>query len=316
MVFDPPKARRRSIRWLVPILLVGIALVALGVSSAGSDTRVELEYLDRISEQSEQLALGGDALRDVVSRLSRIDRPELVTVIENLQFDLATGLELVEEDPPAPELVAVRALYRVALQEWSDGVARFGEGVLAAADNKEDAGPADMIADAIVALRAGDQLYGEMITELARVEVRDPVQALRDVTLAPATGNAVILGNAYTEAARSDNNGLALRPGLAVSMIVSDPDWQLNPDNMVIMPATEAATFSVIISNVGNLRSMPEQLTLTLTGTGEPVIMTATIDPLDPLAQTTVAFESIPVLSGELYEVTAMINVQDIDFSF
>lgn len=316
MIFDPPKQRGRSLRWLLPILLVAAALVALGISSAGTDTRDEIAYLDRIADQSVQLALDGDALRDVISRLSRIDRPELVTVIDDLREDIAAGVELIVEEPPSPELFAVRSLYRVALQEWSSGVAQFGAGILEAADNPEDPAAASMIASAVTALRAGDALYGDLMTELERLDVRDPVKPMRVVMLTPADGDAVALGVTYAEAARSRNNGLRLRPGLAVSQIIASPDWQLNPDNAVIMPATEAATFSVIVSNTGNIASQPEELVLTLTGTSDPVTMTATIDPLAPLAQTTISFAPIPVVSGELYEVVAMINVRDIDSSF
>ncbi len=316
MVFDPPKQRRRSLRWGVPIVLVGMALVALGISSAGSDTRVEIEYLERISDQSEQLALGGDALRDVVSRLSRIDRPELVTVIDDLRAEIALGLELVEEEPPSEELFAVRSLYRVALQQWALGVAQFGSGVLLAADDTESSQPTNAIAEAIVALRAGDELFADLISELERLDVRDPVRPLREVMLTPAGGEAVDLGRAYARAARSENNGIGLRPGLAVSMIVAEPDWQLNPDEVVVMPATESATFSVIISNVGNIISMSEELVLTVAGAGEPVTFTVTIDPLEPQAQTTIEFDPVPVIGGEIYEVSAVITVRDIDANF
>lgn len=313
MVFDPPKPRRRSVRLLVPILLAGAALVALGISSAGSDTRVEIEYLDRISAQSEQLALGGDALRDVVSRLSRIDRTELVSAIDSLRADIAAGRELVEEEPPAEQLFAVRSLYRVALQEWSDGVALFGAGILAAADKPEDTAPANAIAEAIIALRSGDELFDDLMSELDRLDVRDPVQPLRAVTLAPADGEAILLGITYAEAARSENNGVALRPGLAVSQVIATPGWQLNPDNVLVMPATDEVTFSVIVSNVGNLVSTGEELVLTLTGVGDPVAMTASIDPLQPLGQTTIEFEAIPVLAGENYEVSAVLIVRGSD---
>lgn len=315
MVLDPPKSRRKALRWLVPLVLVVAALIAVAASDAGSETRADIEYLDRISDQAEQLALGGDALRDVVSRLSRIDRPELVTVIDNLRTEIAVGIELVAEDPPSPELFAVRSLYRLALDEWNAGVGGFGSGILAAADNPEDPTPTDTIANAIVALRAGDALFADLIDELERVDVPDPVKPIRSVILTPAPSEAIELAVAYTEAARSENSGLALRPGLAASQIVADPDWQLSPDNIPIMPATDVATFSVIISNVGNLLSSEEQLVLSLTavGGGEPITLSAPIPQLEPGAQTTVSFDPMPVEPGEAYEVAAVINVVNPD---
>jgi hypothetical protein len=318
MVFDPPKPRRRWLRWMVPLVLVVVALVAVAASDAGGKTRAELEYLDRIADQSEQLALGGDALRDVVSRLSRIDRPEFVTVIDNLRAEIAVGLELAAEDPPSEELFAVRALYRLALQNWESGVGGFGSGVLAAADNPEQTAPTDLIANSIVSLRAGDSLFEQLREEFDRLDTPDPVKQVRIVILSPAAGEAIALAVAYTEAARSENSGLALRPGLALSQVVADPEWQLNPDNFPIVPATDVITFSVIITNVGNLTSPPEQVGLTLTavGGGEPITLALPVPPLDPGAQTTVTFDPMPVEPGESYEAAAVIIVSGADTSF
>lgn len=285
------------------------ALVGLASQGAGTDARAEIEYLDELSTQVTDLAVGGDALRDVVSRLSRIERPELVTVIDDLKEDIDLGLAFVAAEPPSPELATVRSLYRLALQQWSAGVTAFGDGILAAADNPGDATPTSTLANALASLRAGDDLFLELQAEIERPEVRDPVNTLRDVTLLPAEGEPIPLALAYTDAARNPNNGIALRPGLALSMIVSDPEWQLNPDNMVVMPATDQTTFSVVISNVGNLRSEEEQMTLTLSGPGDPVSVSQPIPALDPGGQTTIVYEPLGLTPGELYEVLAEILV-------
>lgn len=316
MVFDPPRSRRRLLRWLVPVVLVVAALFALAAQGTGTEARDRIEYLNELSDQVTDLALGGDTLRDVVSRLSRIDRPELVTVTDNLRADIARGMEFVQREPPSPDLATVRSLYRVALEQWGQGIAAFGTGILAAADNPEDTTPTDTIANAVAALRSGDELFTEVRDEIDRPEVPDPVNPLREVVLAPAPGEAIALAVAYTEAARSPNNGIALRPGLAASMIVADPEWQLNPDNQVVMPATEVVVFSVVVSNAGNLLSTEEQLTLTLEGPGEPQVLVLPIPPLEPGAQTTIEFGPMTVTPDELYEVTAEINVLGADTDF
>jgi hypothetical protein len=230
-------------------------------------------------------------------------------VIENLETDLARGLEFVEREPPSNELLAVQALYRVALQQWEAGVSGFGTGVLTAADNPQETAATDTIANSLVALQSGDELFVQVQVEIDRPEVPDPVNPLRVVVLSPAEGEAIALAAAYTEAARSPNNGLALRPGLAAAMIVADPEWQLNPENQVVMPSTDQVIFSVVVSNVGNLISGEEPIVLTLTGASEPVELTMMIPPLNPGAQITIEFESIPVASGELYEVIAELRV-------
>lgn len=317
MVFDPPKPKRRALRWFVPVVLVVVALVAVAASDSGGRTRDEIEYLDQIADQSEALALGGDALRDVVSRLSRIDRPEFVTAIDNLRAEIAVGLEFAAVEPPSEKLFAVRALYQLALDNWERGVGGFGTGVLGAADNPQAFEPTDVIANGIVELRSGDELFEQVRSEIDRFDTPDPVKQVRVVILTPAEGEAIGLAVAYTEAARSVNNGLALRPGLALSQIVAEPLWQLNPDNIPIVPATDVITFSVIVTNAGNLISQEEELMITLTAVagGEPIVLTAPIPQLEPGAQTTVAFDPMPVDPGGSYQVATVINVSDVDMS-
>lgn len=315
MVFDPPR-RRRAWRWLVPLILLAASVAALLASGAGGDAREEIAYLNEMSEQIEEIALGGDALREVIPRLNSIDRPEWLAVIDDLRANITAGLQFAEQEPPAEELFAVRSLYRLALQDWSDGVGGLGTGVLAAADNPNQTAPVDSVANAIVLLRAGDSLFDDLLDEIDRLEVRDPIVPFRDVTLAPAEGEAVTLAVSYALAARSPDNGLSLRPGLAASQLVADPEWQLDPEDQVVMPATDEVAFSVVISNLGNLTSAEEQLVLTFTDAEGSIELTATIPPLQPGAQTTVAFEPLPISPGETYEVAAEILVSDIDSNF
>lgn len=301
---------------MVPVLLVAVALIALSASGAGGDARAEIEYLDEMSDQIEAIALGGESLQSVATRLSTIDRPELEVVISDLRADLALAMEFADLDPPSTELFAIRSLYRLALRSWDSGAGNFGDGVLAAADNPGDSEPVDTIANSIVSLRSGDRLFSDLIVEIERVDVRDPVTPFRSVALAPGEGPAVTLAVSYSLAARSSTNGLALRPGLGVSQLNALPDWQLNPDELVIMPATEEATFSVVVSNTGNLVSVEEQIVLTFSGAAEPLEVTAVVPPLEPGAQTTVDFEPIAVVPGETYEVMVEIIVSDLDASF
>jgi hypothetical protein len=301
---------------MVPALLVAIALIALSASGAGSDTREDLEYLNQMSAQIEQIALGGDSLRGVATRLNSIDRPELVVVVDELLADIATALEFAELEPPSVELFAVRSLYRLALRSWNSGVADFGDGILAAADNPDQTDPVGAISNSIVSLRSGDRLFSDLLDEVDRLDVPDPIPPFRDVTLSPGDGQAVTLAVSYSLAARSSTNTLALRPGLGVSQLIAAPEWQLNPDDIVVMPATEEAVFSVVMSNTGNLVSVEEQVNLTFASGGEPIELSAVVPPLAAGAQTTITFEPIPVVPGETYEVTVEVVVTDIDANF
>ncbi|MGH8915311.1 MAG: hypothetical protein ACRDZM_12450 [Acidimicrobiia bacterium] len=286
------------------------------VTSAGDDTRAELEYLDTVHDQAGDLAIGGDSLRVVISRLSRIERTELVTATDAIRADLEVAMAVAEAGPPSESLVAANALYRQAIEAWTVGVSGFTSGILAAADDPNSTVAVDNIANALVELRAGDRLYTDLVRELETENVPDPVAPMPDVVMVPAEGEMLSLSSAYVGAARSVNSAIALRPGLTVSQIVSDPLWVVNPSDQPVVPAGDTVSFSVVVSNMGNMESVPEPIELTLSGASDPVVLTEMVPVLEPGAQTAVVFDDLEVQAGTSYEVVAEIKVlgDDLDF--
>jgi len=292
------------------LVVVGIAvIVALIVSASGDETRAELEYLEEIQSQATEISKGGDALRGVVSRLQRIDRTEFVTVIEGIREDLAVGLAFVEDVPPTPMLSPVRSMYRQALRTWDAGIAGYGSSVLEAADNPESLLVVDTMADSLAEMRAGDTFYADLVVEMRRGDILDPLTPMPAVMLMPAEGSLVSLSVSYIDSARSPNSGLALRPGLAVSQIVSDPEWQVNQSDQVVVPTTNSIIFSVVVTNVGNVASKVEALVLTLTGGPEQIREQAEVARLQPNQQLTIIFDPLEVEPGGVYEVAAVLAI-------
>ena len=309
MIFDPPPRRRAVARYFLLVLVGVVVVVSLIVSASGDETRVELEYLEEMQSQTVEISKGGDALRDVVSRLQRIDRTEFVTVIDGIREDLAVALAFVEEVPPTISLSPVRSMYRQALRTWDAGVEEYGLSVLAAADNPESLLVVDTMADALAEMRAGDTFYADLLVEMRRVDIPNPLTPMSAVVLMPAEGSLVSLSVSYIDSARSPNNGLALRPGLAVSMVVSDPDWQVNPNDQVVVPTTDSIVFSVVVTNVGNVASRAEPLVLTLTGGPEQIREQAEIAPLRPNQRVTIIFDPLEVEPGGIYQVAAVLVI-------
>jgi hypothetical protein len=201
------------------------------------------------------------------------------------------------------------------LEAWTVGVSGFTSGILAAADNPTDTVVTDNIGNALAELRAGDRLYTDLVRELEAEDVPDPVAPLPEVLMLPAEGELFTLSLAYVEAARSPNSGIALRPGLQVSSIASDPLWNVDPSDQAIVPATELLNFSVVVGNAGNVASEPEPLELTLSGESDPVVLSEMVPVLEPGEQTAVQFLEIPVTPGSLYEVAASLSAvtNDVD---
>ena len=125
----------------------------------------------------------------------------------------------------------------------------FTSGILAAADDPTDTVVTDNIANALAELRAGDRLYTDLVRSSRRK--RCPTRSLPfpRCCMLPGRGRAFTLSLAYVEAARSPNSGIALRPGLQVSSITSDPLWNVDPSDQAIVPATELLNFSVVVGN-------------------------------------------------------------------
>lgn len=309
MIFDPPPRRRAVVRYLLLVVVVVAVVGALVVSASGDQTRSELEYLEEIQTQAVEISKGGDALRDVVSRLQRIDRTEFVTVIEGLREDLSVGLAFVNEEPPTASLTPIRSLYRQALNAWDTGVIGYSASVLAAADNPESVVVVDTMADSLGEIRAGDNIYLNLISEIDRDDVPGPLSSMPVVVLMPADGSLVSLSVSYIDSARSLNSGLALRPGLAVSQVVADPEWQVDPSDQVVVPATQGIVFSVVITNVGNVASGSVPLVLTLTGGPEQIREQADVPPLQPNQQVTIIYDALEVEPSGVYEVAAVLAI-------
>ncbi len=284
------------------------AVLAVIASSAGEETRAELEYLSQMRAQAAELSKDGDTLRGVVSRLHRIDRLELVTAVDGIREDLQTGLEFVEQVPPTEDLLAVRALFREALKSWEKGMVEFASAVLTSADDPENLTVIDVMADALAELRAGDGIYSDLQIQYEAFEGgSEPVSLLPSVVMMPAQGAIVSLSAAYIDLARNPNNGLALRPGLSLSQVIADPEWQVDPDDQAVVPATDNITFSAVVTNIGNQASRPETVVLTLVGGPEQINRESEIGPLNPGSQVTLAFDEIPVEPGTTYQVAVNI---------
>ena len=124
----------------------------------------------------------------------------------------------------------------------------------------------------------------------------------------PGEGELVPLSLDYVAAARSELNTLGLRPGLGISQIVAEPEWEVDATEQVALPPTETVSFSVVMTNTGNIDSAPQPLLLSLLGGPEPISLTKEVPTLQPGRQITLVFEPLTVVPGGIYEVSAEIE--------
>lgn len=315
MVFDPPtKSRRRVVgRILIPLLIAVALIIAVVVTAAGEETRIELEYLNEIKEQVSELSRSGLAVQEVMPRLRQIDRDEFTTVMDGATVDVDVALAFVAGEPPVDSLIPVWSLYRQAVEAWNTGLEALNVGILQAADQPDDATVTEVVGDGLAALRAGDSIYDSLRAELERAEVPDPVTPLSDVNLSPAEGGLFSLAGGYVAAARASTNNLGLHPGLRVSQVLGEPSWQLNVEGEAVVPFTEEIVFSVVVTNVGNVESPPETVDIVLDGGEVPVRSSAEVPALRAGGQTTIELDPMPVEPEILYTITAELLVTGTD---
>lgn len=242
-----------------------------------------------------------------------LDRDEFSTVFQAVGTSLDTGLTFVADEPPTDSLTPIWVMYRQILMTWESGVEGLEMAILRAADDPEDTLAVNLVADALGDLRAGDNLYADFQAEFELAEVPDPVIPLVDVRLSPSDEGLASLSSTYVNAARSSTNELGLRPGLKVSQIVSNPKWDINVDGDPVVPATDSIVFSAVITNVGNVASPPETVTLELITTDDTIMMQQEVGGLEPDRQTTVVFESVDVEAEILYEVRITLEAPELD---
>lgn len=300
-------------RILLPVLIIAAVVVAVVVSAAGEETRAELQYLEEIRNQAEALSRGGPSLADVMSRIDEIDREEFITVFDSVNADLDVAQEFVTNEPPTQSLIPVWALYRQAVQAWDEGVNGLSAAILQAADDPEDVTSINLTGDSLAELRAGDALYQDLQAEFEREEIPEPVSPPVDVRLSPTDSGLLSQSVSYVAATRRSTSELALRPGLKVSQVVADPDWDINVENQAVVPATDTIAFSTVITNTGNVESAPESVTMEVTGGAEPVVATAEVPILRPNAQTTIEFDPVEVIEDTLYEVRMKLELSNPD---
>lgn len=310
-MFDQPRRRRRR-RLVWPVLVSLIAAVAVVVYTVGSDAQTTIGYLADLRASAGELARSGTALSDVVADLSRVDRSEFSSVVDQVMASLEEASEVGAEEPPEASLVGAATLFRLAVESWQQGIEGAAEALLAAADDPDDSVAVDELTDAVVLVRAGDRIYQELTEELRRPGTPQPVTPLPEVELLPSDAPLTVLAPAWVQAARSATSELPLRPSIGIQQVSTTPEWVINAEEQLVVPATESLDVAVVVSNSGNAPSGPASLELVLAaGEGDSTVMSELVGGIEAGAQTSVIFSEVEVQPGTAYTLTVrMVGVE------
>ena len=306
-MFDQPQRKRRR-RILVPILITLIVAVVAIATQSGGDARETIAYLEDIRTAASDLSRAGTALSDLVGDLSRVDRAEFESAVGLVEEALDSAGEITVGDNPEPSLIGAATLYRLAIDQWTQGIDGFNRSLLRAADDASDETAVDDLSTAVVQVRAGDRIYEALVDELGRADVPSPVGPMPSVALLPVDAPVTVLAPAWVEAARSTTSGLALRPSVRVEQVTSRPEWVTSADGATVVPAPiEESTIdiTVVVGNAGNTPSEVGQLTLQMLSEGlEPIEVTNEVPVIEAASTTSVIFADLPVSFGTTYDLS------------
>ncbi len=313
-MFESPRQRRRR-RVIWPLLITFVVAVALVVVSAGGDTRSTISYLEEVQNGALQLSRAGSTLNGLVGDLSRVDRSEFESVVAGVTDALDEAAEVSRIEAPAPELIGAVTLYRLAVEQWSQGIDGFAEAILRAADEPDDQSVVDDLAASVVQVRAGDRIYDALLDELAREDVPAPVAEMPSVRLLPVDTPITVLAPAWVSAARSEASGLPIRPSVRIEQVSTRPEWFTSADGTTVVPVLgDTIDVIVVVANGGNTATSEGSLELTFsTGEAEPVILTNDVPVITAGASTSIIFRGLEVTAGTFYQLDLVLDPGGLD---
>lgn len=306
MMLDRPTHRRRWRWWALGLTVVILAALVLARINAQSSAAVT--YLDGMRRSAEDLVTAASTFSGLDQNVVDLDRMEFETATNAVLEALADASAAVVDPPQRSSLIGAASLMRLAFSTWESGVATFREGVLGLADESE--GGEEQIYAGLQLVLAGDEIYGEVLKELDRADVPDPITSMPTLAFQSPTRSSVAAARLFASAASADNSLFVLRADLAVSQVSSQPVWVTDPDGDLVISAVETLVIDVVVANLGNTAAPAQNLFLNLAPVdGEQLDQTAQVPPLDAGGQTTVSFPALAVSPGLSYNLSVALQL-------
>ncbi|MCA1736560.1 MAG: hypothetical protein LC739_10785 [Actinobacteria bacterium] len=306
LMLERPTSRRRWRWWAVGLTFVILAALALARINAQASAAVN--YLDGMRRSAEGLVTASSTFSGLDQNVVDLDRIEFETATTAVLEALAEGSEAVDEPPETSSLIGAASLLRLALATWESGVATFREGLLGLADQAESG--EEQIYAGLQLVSAGDEIYAEVLKELDREDVPDPITSMPVLSFQSSTRTPVAAARIFASAASADNSLFVLRADLAVSQVSSQPVWVTDPDGDLVIAAVESIVIDVVVANLGNTQAPAQMLFLNMApAEGEEIAQTIEVPPLEAGGETTVSFPALAVAPGFSYNLSVALQL-------
>jgi hypothetical protein len=298
--------RRRRWRWWALALTV-VILAALLLARINAQATAAVNYLDGMRQAAETLVTSAATFSGLDQNVIDLDRIEFETATSSVLDALADASVAVVEPPQRSSLIGAASLMRLAVTTWESGVATFREGVLGLADGGESG--EEQIYAGLQLVSAGDEIYNELLTELGREDVPDPITAMPLLLFESSTRSPVAAARLFASAAGADNSLFVLRADLAVSQVSAEPTWVTDPDGDLVVSSVDSMVIEVVVANLGNTAAPEQTLFLSLVpNEGDETAQTAAVPPLAAGSETTVSFPALTVRPGLSYNLSVALQ--------
>jgi hypothetical protein len=303
------RPRRRRRRLLIPIVLtvvVGFGLL-LALTTGGNDSPL---YSEELRKSSVELSLKAETYRNMMLAMGVTDRAVLDETTATIIAAIAETEQLLSEAPDDPAYAAPVEVLRLALEQWRTGLEALRTEVLAVADDTAEPLPSVRLLNSLIDMKGGDRLFRSFVVSMQRADVTQPVSPFPVVEFVPIQIDMSSLGDALFVAASNPASPLKLRAELALSQVITAPELIVNTDGGLVVTDTETLVVKAVVSNGGNTVTEPIDLVLTLLQGGTVVAeRSVTVGPVDPGAQTTVAFDVLDVVPGSEYGLVVSLPI-------
>jgi hypothetical protein len=297
--------RNRRRRWLLIALLLVIlaAITALAVRYR-TERRGVADYFAVADEVvATHDAVAAD-LADVMAGVTTAERPEVLQRLANLEAETAQALQDLDEVAVPASVAEAHGYLLVATRLWGRAVGEIDDAFVMVLDQPNDPSGQEMLLVAFDELRVGDEAYAQFVDSLDDLDADLVTRDFGPVAYAGTAG-----GNGY------DPQLLTLQLLAAYNLgehhdisvkATTDPAPVGERDAVPVVPYSEGFVVQAVVANEGNSKEEQIEVTLELiarNGEEDSVILTGTVESLEPGEASTLAFDSLILRPGGLYEL-------------
>ena len=310
--------RKRRRRWLfIALLLVILAAITALAVRYRTERRGVADYFAVADEVAVTHGAVAADLADAMAVVTTSERYDLLQRLTNLENETAQSLEqLSEVDVPAP-VAEAHGYLMAATRLWTRAVGGVDDAVVMVLDQPNDPAGQEMLLVAFDELRVGDEAYAQFLDSLTDLDPDLVTRAFEPVGYAAAAGGSGYDPQLLTLQLMAAYN-LGEHHDISIKA-TTDPEPVGERNAVPVVPFSEGFVVQAVVANEGN--AIEEQIEVTLEliasdGGGDSVVLTDTVESLAPGEASTLAFDSLSLRPGGLYELIVSTSVpEDIEIA-